>query len=102
MQGVPRGFSLFEEAEDLYVELCSNLEFNPVRVSVMKKKNLKATTQTSLNHYFKGVGRIESSRKSEPVPSMSSMGKIVACLLTPVADSPSALASPTSFPSSHQ
>ena len=103
MQGMPRGLSLFEEAKDLYVELCSNSEFNPVLVSVMKeKKKKKATTQTSLNHYFKRVGRIESSRKPEPVSSMSGMSKIAACLLIPIADSPSALASPTSFPSSRQ
>ena len=102
MQGMPRGFSLFEEAKDLYVELCSNSEFNPVLVSVMKEKKKKATTQTSLNHYFKRVGRTESSRKPEPVSSMSGMSKIAACLLIPIADSPSALASPTSFPSSHQ
>ena len=42
MQGMPRGFSLFEEAKDLYVELCSNSEFNPVLVSVMKKKKKKS------------------------------------------------------------
>ena len=104
MQGRPKRFSLFEEAEDLYVELCRNSEFNPVLVSVMtgKKKKKKAATQTSLNHYFKRVGRIESNRKPEHVPSMSGLSKIAACLLTPIADSPWALASPASFPSAHQ
>ena len=102
MQGRPKRFSLFEEAEDLYVELCRNSEFNPVLVSVMTGEKKKAATQTSLNHYFKRVGRIESNRKPELVPSMSGLSKIAACLLTPIADSPWALASPASFPSAHQ
>ena len=35
------------------------------------KINFKATTQTSLDHFFKRVDRTESSKESEPVPSTS-------------------------------
>ena len=35
-----------------------------------------ATTQISLYHFFKRVGRIELSRGSEPVPSTSGMSEI--------------------------
>ena len=41
--------------------------------------------------------RIESSKEPEPVPSMSDMSEV-----TSIADSPSALPSPTSSPSSSQ
>ena len=45
--------------------------------------------------------RMESSKEPEPVPSMSDMSEITA-YPTSIADSPSALLSPTSSPSSSQ
>ena len=68
------------------------------RVIYDEKK--RATTQTSLDRFFKRVDGIESSK--EPVPSMSGVSEIAACLLSPIADHPSALPSPTSSPSSSQ
>ena len=64
------------------------------------KINFKATTQTSLDHFFKRVDRTESSKESEPVPSTSDMSEIAACPPSPFANDPSALPSSTSFPSS--
>ena len=64
--------------------------------STMRKK--RATTQTPLDHFFKRVDRIESSK--EPVQSVSVMSEIAACPPSPVADNPSALPSPTSSSSS--
>ena len=43
-----------------------------------------------------------SSKEPEPVPSTSGMSEIAACPLSPIADDPSALPSPTSSPSSSQ
>ena len=68
--------------------------------SMTRKK--RATTQTSLDRFFKRVNRIESKEEPEPVPSMSGVSEIAACPLSPVADDPSALQSPTSSPSSSQ
>ena len=56
----------------------------------------------SLDRFFKRVDRIESSKEPEPVPSMSGVSEIAACLPSPIADDPSALPSPTSSPSSSQ
>ena len=42
----------------------------------------------------------DSSKEQELVPSVSGMSETAACPLSPVADDPSALPSPTSFPSS--
>ena len=39
----------------------------------------RATTQTSLDLFFKTVGRIESSKEAEPVALMSGVGEIAAC-----------------------
>ena len=69
------------------------------RVTYKKKR---ATTQTSLDHFFKRVDRIESSKEPESVPSMSGVSEIAACPPFPIADDPSALLSPTSSPSSSQ
>ena len=61
---------------------------------VIYDEKKRATTQTLLDHFFKRVDRIESSK--EPVPSTSGMSEIAACLSSPIADDPSALPSPTS------
>ena len=61
-----------------------------------------ATTQTSLDPFFKRVDQIESSKGPEPVPSTSGMSEIASCPLSPTADNPSPLPSPTSSPSSSQ
>ena len=50
----------------------------------------------------KRVDRIEASKESEPVPSISGVNEIAACPLSPIANDPSALPSPTSSPSSNQ
>ena len=68
---------------------------------IYEEKN-RATTQTSLDHFFKRVDRIESSKEPEPVPSTLGMSEIAACHPSPTADDPSALPSPTSSPSSSQ
>ena len=105
-----RGFSLFEEAllvfeaQDPNVEQCSKVAAdvqNAIQCyHVIYDEKKKATTQTSLDHFFKRVDRIESSKEPEPVPSMSGMSEIAACPPSPIADNPSALRSPTSSPSS--
>ena len=68
-------------------------------MSSMKKR---ATTQTSLDRFLKRVDRIESGKEPEALPSPSGLSEIAACPLSPVANSPSALPSPTSSPSSSQ
>lgn len=65
-------------------------------------KRKRATTQTTLGHFFKRVDRIEPSKEPEPVLSTSNMSDTAACPLPPVADDPSALSSPTISPSSSQ
>ena len=69
---------------------------------IYDKKN-KATTKTSLDHFFlKRVDRIEFSKGLEPVPSASGISEIAACSLSPIANDLSALPSPSSSPSSNQ
>ena len=60
------------------------------------EKKKKATTQTSLNHFFKRVERIVSNKEPEPVPSTSGMSDTSTCPLSSIADDPSALPTPTS------
>ena len=55
-----------------------------------------------LDCFFKRVDRIEFSKEPEPVPSMSGVNQIAACPLSPIADDPLALPSPTSSLSSSQ
>ena len=112
MQEMARGFSLLEEAllvfeaQDPKVEWCTKVAaaiqnaFQCYRVIYDEKK--RATTQTSLDHIFKRVDRIESSREPEPVPSMSGVSEIAVCPPSPIADDPSALPPPASSPSSSQ
>ena len=52
--------------------------------SIMRKK--RATTQTSLDHIFKRVDRIESSKEPEPLPSASGMSEIEAYPPSPIAN----------------
>ena len=66
--------------------------------SMRRKKKKKATTQTSLDRFFKRVDRIKSSKEPEPVP-FNVMSEIAGCPPS-VVDDPSALPSPTLFPSS--
>ena len=56
----------------------------------------------SLNHIFKRVDRIKSSKEPEPMSSTPGMREIAACPLFPIVQDPSALLSPTSSPSSSQ
>ena len=46
------------------------------------------------------VDRLKSSKEAEPLPSMSGVSELLACPLSPIADDPSGLPSPTSSPSS--
>ena len=48
--------------------------------------------------FFRRVDIIEYSKEPEPMPSVSGMSEIAACPLSPIADDPSALPSPTSSP----
>ena len=70
---------------------------------VLCGKKERATTQTSLDTFFfsKRVDRIEASKESEPVPSISGVNEIAACPLSPIVNDPSALPSPNSPPSSN-
>ena len=65
---------------------------NPVLPRHLDEKK-KATTQTSLDHFFKRVDRVEYSRELEPGPSMSGVSEIAAYPPSPAADCPS-LSSP--------
>ncbi|KAJ8777715.1 hypothetical protein J1605_014368 [Eschrichtius robustus] len=112
MQEMARGFSLFEEALLVFEAQDANTEWytkvaaavqNAIQCyCVIYDEKKRAATQTSLNHFSKGVERIESSKEPEPVPSMSGVSEIAACPLSPIADDPSALPSPTSSLSSSQ
>ena len=53
--------------------------------------------QTSLDAFFKKVGRIESS-KEPPGPSTSGVSQIAVCPPSPIADDPSALLSSATSP----
>ena len=112
MQEMARGFSLFEEAllvfeaqdpnVEQYMKVAAAVQNAIQCYRVIYDEKKRATTQTSLDHFFKRVDRIEFSKEPEPVPSTSGMSEIAACPPSPVADDPSALPSPTSSPSSSQ
>ena len=112
MQEMARGFSLFEEALLVFEAQDPNVEQYPKVTAAIQNaiqcyhviydEKKRATTQTSLDCFFKRVDRIESSKEPEPVPSASGMSEIAACPPSPMADDPSALPSPTSPPSSSQ
>ena len=65
---------------------------------VLHDEGKRATTQTLLDHFFKRLERIESSKEPELVPSTSSESESAACPLSPVAADPSVLPSPTASP----
>ena len=112
MQEMARGFSLSEEALLVFEAQDPNVEWytkvpaaaqNAIQcycVTYDEKK--RATTQTSLDRFFKRGDRIESSKEPEPVTSTSSVSETAACPPSPIADDPSALPSSTSSPSSSQ
>ena len=112
MQDMAKGFSLCEEALSVFEAQDPNVErYMKVAAAIQNSiqcyhdihdKEKRTTTQTSLDHFFKRVDRIESSKEPEPVPSMSGMSEISAFPPSPIADDPSALPSPTSFPSFSQ
>ena len=107
-QEIARWFSLFEEALLVFEAQDPNIEWytkvaaaiqNAVQCyHVIYDEKERATTQTSLDLFFKREDRIESSKEPEPVPSTSGVSEIAACPPSPIADDPSALPSPTSSP----
>ena len=111
-QEMAREFSLFEEkllvfeAQDpnvaWYVKVAAAIQNAIQCYHVIYDEEKRATTQTSLDLFFKRVNRIESSKEPEPVSSTLGMSEIAACPPSPIADDPSALLSPTSSPSSSQ
>ena len=111
-QEMARGFSLFEEALVVFEAQDPNVEWytkvaaavqNAIQgYRVIYDEKKRATTQTSLDCFFKRVVIIESGKEPEPVPSTSGVNEIVACPPSPIADDPSALPSPTSSSSSSQ
>ena len=94
------------EAQDLnverYMKVAAAVQKAIQCYWVISDEKKRATTQTSLDRFFKRVDRIESSKDPEPVPSASGVSDIAACPPSPTADHPSALPSPTSSPSSSQ
>ena len=112
MQEMERGFSLLVEtllvfeAQDQnierYIKVAAAIQNAIQCYRVIYDEKKRATTQTSLDHFFKKVDRIESSKEPEPVPSTLGMSEIAAFPPSPTADDPSALPSSTSSPSSSQ
>ena len=112
MQEMARGFSLFAEAllvfeaqdpnAEQYTKVTATVQNAIQCYCVIYDEKKRATTQISLDHFFKRVDGIESSKEPEHMPSMSGVSGNAACPPSPVADDPSALQSPTSSPSSSQ
>ena len=110
-QEMARGFSLFNEALLVFEVQDPNVErYKKVAAAVQNEiqcyhviydEKKRATTQISLDHFFKRVDRIQYSKEPEPVPSRSGEWN-AARPPSPVADNPSALPSPTSPPHSSQ
>ena len=108
MQEMATGFSLSEEALLVFEAQDPNVERDTKVAAavqntiqcycVIHDKKIRATTQTSLDCFFKRVDRIESSKEPEPVP----VSENAAFPPSPIADDPSALPSPTSSTSSSQ
>ena len=79
MQEMARGFSLSEEAllvfeaQDPKVErhtkVAVAVQYAIQCYHVIYDEKKRATTQITLDHFFKRVDRIESSKEPEPVPS---------------------------------
>ena len=112
MQKMARGFSLFEETLLVFEAQDPNVErYTKVAAAVQNAiqcyhviydEKKKATTQTSLDCFFRRVDGLECSKEPEHVPSTSGVSEIEACPPSPIADNPSALPSPTSSPSFSQ
>ena len=106
MQEMARAFSLFEEAllafkaQDLniqqYTEVAEAVQNIIQWDSVIYDEKKRATIQTSLDLYSKRVDRVEPIKEPEAVPSTSGFREIAADPLTPIAEDPLALPSPTS------
>ena len=105
MQEMAKGFSLFEAQDpnvEQYMKVAAAIQNTIQCYHVICDEKKRATTQTSLDSFFKRADRTESSKEPEPVPSTSGVSEIAACPPSPIADDPSALPSPTSSPSSSQ
>ena len=67
MQEMARGLSLFEEAHDLnvewYTKVAAAIQSAIQCYCVIHDEKKRATTQTSLDHFFKSVDRIEPSKE---------------------------------------
>ena len=72
------------KAQDLNVEWCTKVAAaiqNAIQCYHVNHDEKKSTTtQTSLDHFFNRVDRIESNKEPEPVSSTSGMSEIVVCL----------------------
>ncbi|XP_066875983.1 tigger transposable element-derived protein 1-like isoform X3 [Kogia breviceps] len=111
-QEMARGFSLFEEALLVFEAQDPNVErYTKVAAAVQNAiqcyrviydEKKRATTQTSLDRFYKRVDRIKSCKEPEPVPSTSGVSEMAPCPPSPIADDPSAVPSPTSSSSSSQ
>ena len=111
MQEMARGFSLLEESlvgfeaqgpsVEWYMKVAAAVQKAIQCYCVIYDEKKGATTQTSLDCFFKRVDRIKSSKEPEPEPSASGMSEVAACPPSPVADNP-VLPSPTSSLSSSQ
>ena len=107
-QEMARGFSLLEEAllvseaEDQSVE-----QYTKAAAAVQNAVQCYWVFYDEKKSYhpdkawiilFKRVDRIESSKEAERMPSTSGVNEITVCPLSPIADNPSAVPSPTSSP----
>ena len=105
-------FSFFEEAllvfetRDLnfgwYRKVAGAVQNAIQHYYIIHDEKNRATTQASLDHFFKREDRIESNKDPEPVTSVSGMSEIAACPPTAIAHDSSALPSLTSSPFSNQ
>ncbi|KAJ8776637.1 hypothetical protein J1605_015226 [Eschrichtius robustus] len=75
-----------QEEENWYTKAAAAVQNAIQRYRVIYDEKKRATTQTSLDHFFKRVDRIESSKEPEPVPSTSGVSESAACPLSPIAD----------------
>ena len=85
-----------------YMKVAAVVQNGDQGYRVIHDEKKRTTIQISLDHFFKTVARIESSKEPEHVPSPSDVSEIAASPPSPVADGPSALPSATFSPSSSQ
>ena len=94
IQEMARGFSLFKEALLVFEVQDLNVEWD-VKVAtavhnaiwcycVISDDKKRALTQTSLDPFFKKVGRIEPSKEPEPVSLTSGLSETAACPPSPI------------------